>query len=105
MRKVTASVFVLMALLAVCATAFTVLGTGGSTKAALTENFSGRTVKNPLHIHYFSHNSSGGGLTPAQFRKAYGVDQLSNNGAGVIVAIVDAYGNPHAQATGRSQHI
>ncbi len=97
MRKLTASMLVVVALLAVCATAFTFLSAGGRTKAALTDDFSGHTAKNPLHIHHFSHNSSGGGLSPAQFRKAYGVDQLANNGAGITVAIVDAYGNPNAQ--------
>ncbi len=98
MRKKTTSVLVLMALLAVCATAFTFLNTLGQTKAAITDDFSGRTAKNPMHIRHFSHNSLGGGLTPAQFRKAYGIDQLPNNGAGITVAIVDAYGNPNAQA-------
>ncbi len=100
MRKLTASLLVVTALLAVAATAFTVFNTVGHTKAAFTDDFSGRTAKNPMHVHRFSHNSGsgGGGLTPAQFRKAYGVAQLPNNGAGITVAIVDAYGNPNAQA-------
>lgn len=49
-------------------------------------------------MRFFSPNSGGSGLTPAQFRKAYGVDKLSNDGSGITVAIVDAYGNPNAQA-------
>ena len=34
------------------------------------------------------------GFSPAQIRKAYGIDQLANNGAGKTIAIVDAYGDP-----------
>lgn len=37
------------------------------------------------------------GKSPAQIRRAYGVDQLANTGAGQTVAIVDAYGSPTAQ--------
>jgi subtilase family serine protease len=36
--------------------------------------------------------------TPAQMRHAYGLDQLSNNGAGVTIAIVDAFDDPNALA-------
>lgn len=97
MRKFTAPVLVLLALLAVCATAFSVIGMK-STKAALIDDFSRHTVKHPLRVRSFSPNSGVGGFTPAQFRKAYGVDLLANNGAGITVAIVDAYGNPKAQA-------
>jgi FG-GAP-like repeat len=35
------------------------------------------------------------GFYPAQIRKAYGIDQLANNGAGKTIAIVDAYGDPN----------
>ncbi|GAC1392929.1 MAG: S53 family peptidase [Ktedonobacteraceae bacterium] len=97
MRKFTASVLVLIALLAVGTTAFSVFDRGGSTKAAAVDNFLNHTVKHPIQLRAYSSNSGGGGLTPAQFRKAYGVDLLSNNGAGITVAIVDAYGNPNAQ--------
>jgi subtilase family serine protease len=97
MRKFTAPVLVLLALLAVCATAFSVFSRGGTTKAALVYNFSRQAAHHPLHLRHFSPNSGGGGLTPAQFRKAYGVDLLANSGSGITVAIVDAYGNPKAQ--------
>lgn len=36
--------------------------------------------------------------TPAQIRHAYGFDQLTANGAGQIIAVVDAYGNGDIQA-------
>ena len=35
--------------------------------------------------------------TPAQIRHAYGVDQLSNNGAGQTIAIIDAYNDTTIQ--------
>ena len=35
-----------------------------------------------------------GGYTPAQIRHAYGIDQLSETGAGQTIAIVDAYDDP-----------
>ena len=98
MRKFIAPVLVLLALLAVCTTAFTVFSRGGTTKAALVDDFSRQVAHHPLHLRHFSPNSGGGGLTPAQFRKAYGIDLLANNGAGITVAIVDAYGNPRVQA-------
>ncbi len=34
------------------------------------------------------------GTTPTQIRHAYGIDQLSANGAGTTIAIVDAYDDP-----------
>ncbi|MFL0269179.1 S53 family peptidase [Candidatus Clostridium radicumherbarum] len=37
------------------------------------------------------------GLTPAQLKKAYGLDQISATGAGKTIAIVDAYGSPTMQ--------
>ena len=36
----------------------------------------------------------GGALTPEQIRAAYGIDQLSQDGAGQTIAIVDAYDDP-----------
>ncbi|GAC1423232.1 MAG: S53 family peptidase [Ktedonobacteraceae bacterium] len=97
MRKFTASILVLLAFLAVCATAFSCLGSGGPAKAALVDDFSHNKVKHPLHVRTYSPNSLSGGLTPSQFRKAYGIDLLAKNGAGITVAIVEAYGNPNAQ--------
>ncbi|QAA33100.1 S53 family peptidase [Clostridium manihotivorum] len=37
------------------------------------------------------------GYSPAQIRKAYGVDKVSATGAGQTIAIVDAYGSPTMQ--------
>ena len=37
------------------------------------------------------------GYVPAQIRHAYGLDLLTNGGAGQVIAIVDAYGSPTAQ--------
>ncbi len=38
------------------------------------------------------------GYSPAQIRHAYGIDQLSNNGAGQTIAIVDAYNAPNIKS-------
>ena len=38
------------------------------------------------------------GYVPTQIRKAYSIDQLSNTGAGVTIAIIDAYGSPTIQS-------
>ncbi len=98
MRKFTAPVLVLLALLAVCATAFSVFGRG-TTKAALVDDFSHHVVSHPVKIRRYSPDSGGGGggLTPTQLRKAYGIKYLANDGTGITIAIVDAYGNPKAQ--------
>src|SRR5256885_4676360 len=40
-------------------------------------------------------SSSVVGLTPAQIKKAYGFDQLSGDGSGQTIAIVDAYNDPN----------
>ena len=37
------------------------------------------------------------GLTPAQVRRAYGFDQLTNRGAGQTIAIVDAFDQPYIE--------
>jgi len=37
-------------------------------------------------------------FTPAQVRHAYGFDQISNQGAGQIIGIVDAFDDPNAEA-------
>lgn len=38
------------------------------------------------------------GYLPAQLRKAYNLDQVTNTGSGKTIAIVDAYGSPTMQA-------
>src|SRR5580704_7112928 len=37
------------------------------------------------------------GITPAQIRNAYGVNQTGYNGAGQTIAIVDAFNDPNIQ--------
>ena len=37
------------------------------------------------------------GATPSQIRHAYGFDQISNQGAGQTIGIVDAYNHPHIE--------
>jgi len=53
-------------------------------------------------IHWASTGAEAGppstALTPSQVRHAYGFDQISNQGAGQIIGIVDAYDDPKAEA-------
>jgi len=65
----------------------------------------GWQAHHPIHIRGGVHkgihpalSSSGGGYTPAQIRHAYGIDQLSNTGAGQTIAIIEAYGGPTISA-------
>lgn len=59
-----------------------------------------------MRPHYCIHQAAGAGLTtpplsafqPTQIRHAYGFDLLSNQGAGQIIALVDAYDDPHAES-------
>jgi len=56
------------------------------------------TMSPPIHIKNGATSSYQSGFTPAQIRHAYGVDQLSANGSGQTIAIVDAYGSPTIQS-------
>lgn len=50
----------------------------------------------PVHVHHFS-GTSPSGYSPTQVRHAYTFDQITAQGAGQTVAIVDAYGSPTIQ--------
>src|SRR5690349_1797947 len=50
-----------------------------------------------FHIKNNSTSTYQSGVTPSQMKTAYGVNLLSNNGAGQTIAIVDAYGSPTIQ--------
>lgn len=50
----------------------------------------------PHHVHPNA-STSPVGYVPAQIRHAYGLDQLTNGGAGQVIAIVDAFGSPTLQ--------
>jgi subtilase family serine protease len=51
-------------------------------------------LSTPADVYGASLPWLGCGYTPAQVRSAYGFDQVSYNGKGVTVAIVDAYASP-----------
>jgi alpha-tubulin suppressor-like RCC1 family protein/Tol biopolymer transport system component len=64
-------------------------------------------VQHPIHIRDSGSNTQLNpnianavisGYSPAQIRKAYGIDQLASTGAGKMIAIIDAYGSPTIQA-------
>lgn len=56
--------------------------------------------------HYFIHQTNASNLssppstafTPVKIRRAYGFDELANEGAKQVIAIVDAYDDPNAEA-------
>jgi subtilase family serine protease len=59
-----------------------------------------------MRPHYFVHQAAGASLAnppssafvPSQIRHAYGFDQVTNQGAGQIIGIVDAYDDANAEA-------
>ena len=55
-------------------------------------------MRAPYRIHPQVTLSTPNGFTPSQIRHAYGFDQISNQGAGQIIGIVDAYDDPNAEA-------
>ncbi|MEI8288452.1 MAG: S53 family peptidase [Verrucomicrobiota bacterium] len=52
----------------------------------------------PLHVLPMVASATPYGYNPMQIRHAYGLDQLTNGGAGQVIAIVDAYGSPTIQS-------
>jgi subtilase family serine protease len=52
----------------------------------------------PFHIRPAVTSTTPSGLTPLQVRTAYGFSQISNQGAGQTIAIVDAYDDPNIEA-------
>jgi len=52
------------------------------------------TAQPPFHFRVKPNGSTPTGIFPAQMKKAYGIDQVANQGAGVTIGIVDAYDAP-----------
>lgn len=95
MRKITASVLVLVAMLAIVGSAISVFAKPADSNAAYTAHpdYILRSI-----IGSTLQKSGGNGLTPAQFRKAYGVSAFKDKGKGITIAIIDACGNTGAQS-------
>ncbi|MGH9747635.1 MAG: S53 family peptidase [Candidatus Acidiferrales bacterium] len=55
-------------------------------------------MRAPYRLHPQATTSSPNGFTPSQIRHAYGFDQISSQGAGQIIGIVDAYDDPSAES-------
>src|SRR5437588_9548773 len=96
MRKISGLAFILTLLL-------TIFGSGATAFAQSSSeaDLFDTTIAYPALILQHAHGTQApniNGFTPAQFRKAYGIDKLSQQGAGITIAIVDACGNPHAQS-------
>ena len=51
----------------------------------------------PIHVKGNA-TSAPTGLSPAQARQAYGFDQITNQGSGQIIGIVDAYDDPNIES-------
>jgi subtilase family serine protease len=58
-------------------------------------NLADWTASVPIRIQPYATNTPQG-YSPKQIKNAYGFNAVSNKGAGKIIAIVDAYDNPHA---------
>ncbi len=96
MRRFLSVFIAALLLLAVTSSAWASDGTTG---------LKGWQAHHPIHIRGGIHEglqpysgTGGGGYTPAQIRHAYGIDQLSNTGAGQTIAIIEAYGSPTINA-------
>lgn len=64
-------------------------------RTLLSANALADVTAQPLYELFGGALSKPSGYTPAQVRHAYGFDQLSYNGAGQTIAIVDAYDAPN----------
>ena len=92
-------VITLLTIMAIPVAAFA--DTAGTGSASAIGPSSDRTLGGEahpgIHLRPGATTSSPKGYTPSQIRTAYGFAQLSNNGAGQTIAIVDAYGSPTIQ--------
>lgn len=64
----------------------------------LADNGKEWTAQTPVHTKPGASTSSPSGYSPAQINAAYGISQLTNQGAGKTIAIIDAYGSPTIQS-------
>jgi len=101
-RKIRASLFILLAALASSGPVF-----AQHVFTVLPRHVEGD--ENPVtfmrphyQIHLAAASTQAGppstAFSPSQIRHAYGFDEVSNQGAGQIIAIVDAYDDPNAEA-------
>lgn len=68
--------------------------TGSSASAKSNIHKKAWSATLPLKIKNNATSTYQNGYAPSQIRKAYGLDQLSKDGTGQTIAIVDAYGSP-----------
>lgn len=85
-------------MIGVFAAIFSVAGAFSTANAQTVKAHMPKTMAHlPIHIKYDATSTYQHGLRPSQIKNAYGVNQLSNTGAGQTIAIVDAYGSPSIQ--------
>jgi subtilase family serine protease len=101
-RKSGRTLLVLLAALVVCGPAcaqhlFTILP-----RQVQGDENPGTFMRPQYQIQLAAASSEGGppstAFAPSEMRHAYGFDQISNQGAGQIIGIVDAYDDPNAEA-------
>ncbi len=99
MRKITPSLLILVALIALCGTAVSAFARQPAPGQPFNEMVH-HNARVYLQVQKWNAHSfhGGGGLTATKLRTAYGLNRLANQGSGVTVAVVDAFGNPNAQA-------
>ncbi len=99
MRKITPSLLILVALVALCGSAISVFARQPAPGQPFNEMVH-RNARVYLQVQKWNAHSfrNGGGLTATQLRRAYGLNKLPNQGSGITVAVIDAFGNPKAQA-------
>lgn len=79
-------------------TALALLMSPVKTSADSAPDFADRVVDHPIIVVQPGIGAMATGYTPAQIRKAYGIDLVSGDGTGKTIAIVDAYGSPTIEA-------
>ena len=96
MRKATVSVFVLLVLLALLSVPLVV---SAKSTTGLSADPLATRYAHPDFIRKGGASISPNiaGISPTQFRNAYGISSVPQNGVGITIAIVDACGNPGAQ--------
>jgi subtilase family serine protease len=110
MRKTTTLVLILVVLLALAGSALAVFAKAPASRhktppstargaTSVTPVFRTLWMRDRSKKNGFAPNAANvEGFTPQQLRKAYGISQLRSKGDGITIAIVDAFGNPNAQA-------
>jgi subtilase family serine protease len=100
MHKITASVLIVVAVLALGGSVLATFAKGPAVTVPSHPVSTAKAASPLLHTQWMMGKfmpQMNGGFTPAQLQKAYGMNAVQNKGAGMTVAVVDAFGNPNVQ--------